>query len=177
MFYVSVSTVHINLNFWIIILNYATTCVRQLEVVHMNLGEGGRWSRYFFAFTNSPHCNWMDVCSRCSLVHCSFSLCAHYDLIQEVADISGCLSTDFGDFGLYHSWLLMLECKGSCINTAFFTLWGFIFYLFVYWAEIVLENATRPSNCCQKIPVQEEVSPVLHYDISTRVVQITSSPG
>lgn len=69
MFCVSIGTVHISLNFWSIILNCATTCVRQLEFVHMNLGEGGRWSRYF-AFTNSPHCNRMDVCSRCSLIHC-----------------------------------------------------------------------------------------------------------
>lgn len=38
MFYINVSTVRINFKF----LNYATTCVRQLEFVHLNLGEGGR---------------------------------------------------------------------------------------------------------------------------------------
>lgn len=66
-----VSTVHINLNFWTIILNYATTCIRQLEFVHMNLGEGEfGLQRYLWAFTNSPHCNQTDACSRCSLVHC-----------------------------------------------------------------------------------------------------------
>ena len=41
---------------------------------------------------------------------------------------------------------------------------GFVLYLFVYWAEIVLGNGARPSSCCWPVTMQEEGSLVLQYD-------------
>lgn len=62
------------------------------------------------------------------------------------------------------------QCFKGPVLILHFSLWGFMFYLFLYWAETVLENATRPSNCCQQTPIQEEVSLVLQYAISTQML-------
>lgn len=107
----------------------------------------------FLCFHKQPTLQLTDACSRCSLVHCG---------LQALCPLEPNPGSHWYQWQSFHwfwrFWIVpfmafnVKSAKGSCINTAFFTLWGFIFYLFLYWAEIVLENATRPSNCCQQIP-------------------------
>lgn len=137
-----------------------------LEFVPIKLGEGSTWEKSLLAFTSCTYhsLNMFQLPVVALLpvrTQSTKSLIgvAARPPISETSECTFCGSS--------------CECvKGSSINTASFPLAGFISYLLIYWAETVLENATRPSTHCQQLPDKRNFSCFAVWHQYTHVVQI-----